>query len=194
MTRVAPPRAYPSPAAFRQWLVRNHATATELVVRLFKLHAADQGMGYSDALDEALCFGWIDGVRHAVDEISFSVRFTPRKTRSIWSRVNVKRVEALIAAGRIQPAGLVAFSARDQARTGVYSFERSAAVLPPPFAGALRGNKAAKAWFAAQPSGYRRTCIHWVMSAKREETRRRRLTTLITCSAAHLAVPPLRRR
>jgi uncharacterized protein YdeI (YjbR/CyaY-like superfamily) len=151
-------------------------------------------MGYSDALGEALCFGWIDGVRRSVDHVSFSVRFTPRKTRSIWSRVNVRRVGALMAAGRMRPAGLVAFTARDEARTGVYSFERGAAVLPLPFAAALRSNNAASAWFEAQPAGYRRTAIHWVMSAKREETRLRRLTTLITCSAAHTAIPPLSRR
>ena len=191
MATASKPRSFSSARAFRQWLERNHTTRTELLIRLFKVHASDNGMGYSEALDEALCFGWIDGVRRSVDDVSFSVRFSPRKPRSIWSRVNIKRVEVLIAAERMQRPGLAAYGAREESRTGIYSFERGAATLAPSFAKSLRANKAAHAWFETQAPYYRRTCIHWVMSAKREETRERRLATLIACSAKGTKIPPL---
>jgi uncharacterized protein YdeI (YjbR/CyaY-like superfamily) len=121
------PRAFRSPAAFRAWLESNHRTATALVVRLYKVAFAHRGITYPQALDEALCFGWIDGIRRGLDAESFSVRFTPRKARSIWSRVNVAHVERLTRDGRMTAAGLGAFAARDEARTGIYSFERAAA-------------------------------------------------------------------
>ncbi|HVZ77897.1 MAG TPA: hypothetical protein VG818_07950, partial [Gemmatimonadaceae bacterium] len=134
------PRAFPTPDAFRRWLEANHATATELVVRLYKTRALHLGIGYAQALDEALCFGWIDGVRRSLDEVSFSIRFTPRKPRSIWSRVNVTHVERLIATGRMMPAGLAAYEARHPSRTGVYSFEQKekAPTLSPAFTRAFR--------------------------------------------------------
>ena len=187
------PTDFKAPAAFRSWLERHHATATELVVRLFKVHAAGRGMTYVQALDEALCFGWIDGVRRSLDSESFTVRFTPRKPRSIWSRVNVAHVERLIAEGRMAPSGLAAYGKREPERTGVYSFERAAARLTPEDLKLFRARRAAWDFFAAQPPGYRRACAHWVTSAKRPETRNRRLATLIEDSAGRRRIRQLTR-
>ena len=183
------PRGFRTPAAFRAWLERHHRTTPELVVRLYKLEFAGRGLTYGQALDEALCFGWIDGVRRSLDAESFSVRFTPRKPRSIWSRVNVAHVERLRAAGRMTEAGLAAYAARDEARTGIYSFERDAVELDPALARRFRANRGAWAYFQAQPAGYRRLNVFRVMSAKRAETRERRLDLLIACSAKQTRIP-----
>jgi uncharacterized protein YdeI (YjbR/CyaY-like superfamily) len=176
------PTGFPTPAAFRVWLRKNHKTAPELIMHLFKIHAADQGLTYPQALDEALCFGWIDGVRRQLDADSFSVRFTPRRPRSIWSRVNIDRVQRLIQAGRMAKPGLAAFETRTEARTGLYSFERAAVALPPAAVRRFRAKEKAWRYFQAQTPGYRRTSVFWVMSAKRVETRARRLDILIRCS------------
>ena len=178
--------SFPVAAAFRAWLQRNHAGATHLVVRLFKTHAAGQGLTYGPALDEALCYGWIDGVRRRLDDDSFSIRFTPRKPRSIWSMVNVAHVERLTAAGRMKPAGLAAFALRDARRTGIYSFEQEAAELAPEYRKRFRARRAAWAWFEAEAPWYRRKVIHWVMSAKQESTRLSRLERLIAASAGKI--------
>jgi uncharacterized protein YdeI (YjbR/CyaY-like superfamily) len=184
--------AFPSRAAMRAWLTKNHNTATELVLRCFKKHAAKQGVTYAEALDEALCLGWIDGIRRGVDAQSFSVRFTPRRPRSIWSRINIAHVERLMLAGRMKKPGLAAFEARDGRRTGVYSFENQT-TLSPAFSRAFRANPSAWAYFQGRPPWYRRTSAHWVMGAKKEETRARRLSMLITCSAQGIPIPPLKR-
>lgn len=194
MTNASALQRFRTPAAFRAWLRKNHETARELLLRCYKTHASGMGVTYRQALDEALCFGWIDGVRRAVDEVSFSTRFTPRKPRSIWSNVNVARAKQLIAEGRLAKPGLVAFQAREERRTGVYSFERrQAARLSAPYARKLRANRKAAAYFASQAPWYRRTCVHWIMSAKREETRLKRLHLLISCSAKRVRIPPLAR-
>lgn len=192
-TPAAGPRAFRSQAAFRTWLATHHATTPELVVRLFKTSAAHRGLVYPQALDGALCFGWIDGVRRSFDAESFTIRFTPRKARSIWSRVNVAHVERLIAAGRMAPPGLAAYAARDDARTGIYSFERRAATLAPAYARAFRAETRAWTFFQGEAPWYRRTCAYWVMSAKREETRAKRLAQLIACSAASKRIPQMAR-
>jgi uncharacterized protein YdeI (YjbR/CyaY-like superfamily) len=184
--------SFRTPAAFRAWLTRNHAKATALVLRCFKIHAADQGVTYAQALDEALCVGWIDGVRRRVDGDSFSVRFTPRRPRSIWSRVNIAHVERLTNAGRMKKPGLAAFEARTAERTGVYSFERQA-TLAPSYVRVFRANTAGWAYYQRQAPWYRRTTTHWVMSAKREETREKRLASLIDCSARGTTIPELTR-
>jgi uncharacterized protein YdeI (YjbR/CyaY-like superfamily) len=183
------PRTFGSQAAFRTWLKKNHQSATELFVRIFKAHVADQGLSYAEALDEALCYGWIDGVRHRLDADSFSIRFTPRKPRSIWSRVNVGHVERLIKSGRMTKAGMAAWEARDEKRTGIYAFERPPAALSPAFTRRFRDNEKAWSWFQAQPPWYRRTTTHWVMNAKREETRERRLAALVDCCARGSRIP-----
>jgi uncharacterized protein YdeI (YjbR/CyaY-like superfamily) len=152
-------------------------------------------MTWSESVDEALCFGWIDAIRRRIDDRTYSIRFTRRKPASIWSAINVRKVGKLRAAGKMTPAGEAAFAHRKAHKTAVYSFERTeAAVLPPAFAKRLAANRAAANFFAAQPPWYQRTAIHWVISAKRDDTRERRLTTLIADSAANLWVGPLRRR
>ncbi len=150
-------------------------------------------MTYTQALDEALCFGWIDGVRRRVDANSFSQRFSPRRSRSIWSRVNIRHVERLIEAGRMTEAGLAAFQARDEQRTGVYSFEQRSIELAPAYRRTFRANRAAWDYFQGEAPYYRRTSTYWVMSAKREETRARRLATLVACSARRTRIPLLTR-
>ncbi len=185
------PRAFRTAAAFRSWLERHHAVESELVVRCFKVEARRRGMTYAEALDEALCFGWIDGVRRSVDEHSFSVRFTPRKAKSYWSAVNRRHAERLEAEGRMRPAGRAAFRSGTGAAADRYSFERRPQGLSPEYEQRLRARPCAWAFYQRQPPWYRRTSAFWVMSAKREETRERRLSELIACSEAQRPIGPL---
>jgi uncharacterized protein YdeI (YjbR/CyaY-like superfamily) len=152
-------------------------------------------MTWPESVDQALCFGWIDGVRRRIDDSSYTIRFTPRKPRSTWSAVNVKRMKELSDEGLVAPAGRAAFERRADDRTAIYSYEqRRNAKLEPEQELRLQADEAAHAFFASQPPSYRRAAIHWVTSAKKPETRERRLTQLIECSAAGELVPPLRRR
>jgi uncharacterized protein YdeI (YjbR/CyaY-like superfamily) len=179
------PTHFAAAAEFRRWLEKNHATATELWIRFHKKASGKPGMVYSEALDEALCFGWIDGLLKGVDADSYMQRFTPRKPRSNWSKINVAHVKRLTAAGKMHPSGLAAYSAREPARTGVYSFERTEPPqLPAVFEKKFRANKQAWAFFTTQPPGYRRLAIHRVISPKQEATRERWLNRLIEESAA----------
>lgn len=164
---------------FRRWLEKHHATATELWVGFYRKDAGRAGVTYAEALDQALCFGWIDGVRRKVDDESYTNRFTPRKPRSAWSLVNVRRVEALRKLGQMAAPGLAAFRSRDAKRTGIHSFENRPASLPAALAKVFRADPEAWAFFQAQPPGYRRTATWWVISAAKEETRLKRLATLI---------------
>ena len=173
------PRFFSTPAQFRQWLERNHDQKTELLVGFHKKDSGKKSVTYNEALDEALCFGWIDGVRKNLDETSYTIRFTPRKPRSIWSNVNVNHVERLIKEGRMHAAGLDAYARRDPKRTGIYAFENRPREFAPAFEKKFRANKTAWRFFEQQPPGYKRTIIFWVMSAKHEETRMRRLERLI---------------
>ncbi len=182
--RALKPVYFESAAAFRRWLAKHHATETELFVGFLKKSSGRRSLTYVEALDEALCFGWIDGVRLSLDAHRWVQRFTPRKAKSVWSLVNVRKVEALVAAGRIAPAGTRAFQAREERRTGLYSFEQGQE--PKLGRAELRAFRAkAKAWafFQAQPPGYERTATFWVMSAKKPETKHRRLAQLIEDSA-----------
>lgn len=187
------PRAFASPAAFRRWLSTHHDTTPVLLVRCFKVRAAHRGLTYRQALDEALCFGWIDGVRHALDEDSFCQRFTPRRPGSYWSAVNRRRAAALTAEGRMHEAGLVAFrrGAAAAATRDRYSFENRPARFSPELGRRLRDHAQARSFFDRQPPWYRRTTVFWVMSAKREETRLRRFEQLLACSAAGQRLPQL---
>jgi uncharacterized protein YdeI (YjbR/CyaY-like superfamily) len=151
-------------------------------------------MSWSEAVDQALCFGWIDGRANSIDEDRYMQRFTPRKPESNWSKVNVAKVARLGEAGLMRPAGLAAFERRSDDRTGVYSFEREEAALPREYEGRLRANPTAAEYFDARPPWYRRTAAHWVVSAKREQTRERRLAQLIEDSANRVDIKPLRRR
>jgi uncharacterized protein YdeI (YjbR/CyaY-like superfamily) len=187
------PTSFRTPAAFRAWLAKNHAKVAELLVRCYKVHAADRGITYAQALDEALCYGWIDGVRRSLDADSFCIRFTPRKLKSNWSRVNVAHVARLTKAGRMAEPGLDAFARRTEAPTGVYSFERQNE-LAPTHIKTLRASTAAWEFYQRQAPGYRRTTAHWVMSAKRDETQKKRLAQLIDCSARRKPIPLLDRR
>jgi uncharacterized protein YdeI (YjbR/CyaY-like superfamily) len=175
---------FPSAGDFRGWLEKHHASATEAMVRLRKVGTVGAGITYAEALDQALCFGWIDGVRLPFDDAWYLTRFSPRKHRSTWSLVNLRHFERLNKLGLIAPAGRAAFDRRDPARTGVYSFEKRPERFPPKYEMAFRAKSAAWGFFEKQPPGYRRLGIHWVISAKQEETRQRRLAMLIANSAA----------
>lgn len=172
-------------AEFRRWLLANHARVTELQVGFYKKGATRKGLTYREAVEEALCFGWIDGQVRRIDEERYQHRFTPRRPGSTWSNVNVAHVERLNAAGRMHASGLAAFHARLPAKTGVYSFEPATPpVLPAAMARRFRAAKAAWAFFQAQPPGYRRLALHKVVSPKQAATRERWFARLIAASAA----------
>ena len=173
---------FETPAEFRAWLEANHETATELWVGFHRKSTGRPSMVWLEAVEEALCFGWIDGIRKTVDEHSFTNRFTPRRARSTWSNVNIAKVAELTERGLMAPAGVRAFQARDPANSGVYSFEKQLDTLPAAFEAQFRANGTAWTFFETQPPGYRRRASSWVLSAKREETQRKRLATLITDS------------
>lgn len=184
------PRSFQGPASFRRWLEKHHDRVSELFLLCRKTTAAGRGVTYREALDEALCIGWIDGVRRGVDASSFSVRFTPRKAKSAWSAVNIRRARELEAEGRMHPAGLAAFRAR--VKPG-YSYESRPRSLAPAYLGRFRARPRAWSFFESQPPWYRRTCAFWVMSAKRPETRERRLDRLIEISDRQEGLPGLKR-
>jgi len=172
-------KAFKTQADFRKWLKKNHGSRAELVMRLYKVHALHKGIGYRQALEEALCWGWIDGVVRSLDADSFQQRYTPRKPKSNWSRVNIKRMKQLIAAGKVAPSGLAAFERRDKIAAAPYSFENRNVTLSPAFMKRLKAN--AKAWkfFQSEPPGYRRITMFWVMQAKKDETREKRFRTML---------------
>jgi uncharacterized protein YdeI (YjbR/CyaY-like superfamily) len=181
----AEPRFFATPEDFRAWLEENHATAGELWVGFHKKGTGRPSITWPESVDEALCVGWIDGVRRSLGEESYMIRFTPRRPGSIWSAVNVGRVEALSAEGRMRPAGLAAFARRSEAKTAIYTHEQpQAAVLDPELEREFRARAAAWEWFQGQAPSYRKRLLGWVMGAKGEETRRRRLAKLVEESAA----------
>lgn len=187
------PIYFPSAAAFGDWLRAHHETASELLVGYWKTATGRPTMTWSASVDEALCYGWIDGIRRSVDAERYTIRFTPRRRGSTWSAVNVKKAQALIAAGRMAPAGFAAWRARDEGKTAIYAYERATAALSPDEVGAFKARRAAWQWFEAQPAGYRRLVTHWVTSAKRPDTRARRLATLIDDAAHGRRIAQLRR-
>jgi uncharacterized protein YdeI (YjbR/CyaY-like superfamily) len=168
-----------SSAEFRGWLTANHDRVTELWVGFYKKASGKGGISYTEAVDEALCFGWIDGIKKRVDELSYTHRFSPRRPRSTWSLINIRRVTKLKKIGRMTPSGLRAFAARDPRRSGIYSFENRPRKLDAPLESNFKRNRAAWDFFQAQPPGYQRLAIWWVMSAKKAETQLRRLACLI---------------
>lgn len=178
-----------SPLEFRAWLEKHHATETELLVGFHKVGSGKPGMTWPESVDQALCFGWIDGVRRSVDEHRYTIRFSARKPRSNWSKINIAKVVVLRKAGLLFPAGEKAFAAREAKRSGVYSFEQERPrELSPAFKKRFKANRKAWEFFQAQAPWYRRTSSFWVMSAKKEETREKRLTTLIADSAQNRRV------
>jgi uncharacterized protein YdeI (YjbR/CyaY-like superfamily) len=178
------PRFFKTPREWRRWLSANHKTASEQWVGFHKLASGKGSVTYQEALDEALAFGWIDGIRKSVDASSYTIRFTPRRPRSIWSAVNLARVKVLIAARRMSSHGLAVYERRDETRTNRYSFEQKTVALTPSHLRTFKENREAWMFFSAQPAGYRRVTTWWVVSAKKAETQERRLTTLIATSAA----------
>ncbi len=188
------PIFFDSPAAFGAWLEEHHATETEVWVGMYKKATGKQVMNWSQAVDEALCWGWIDGIAKRFDDESHMQRFTPRKPTSNWSAVNVRKVEQLRKEGRMRPPGEAAFARRRPDRTGVYSFEQpDEPAFTPAQEAQFQAHAAAWAYWQARPPGYRRQATWWVISAKREETRARRLATLIEDCAAGRPIKPLRR-
>jgi uncharacterized protein YdeI (YjbR/CyaY-like superfamily) len=184
---------FATPADFRRWLKQHHRKETELWVGFYKKGSGKPSITWPESVDEALCFGWIDGIRKSLGDESYVIRFTPRKKVSIWSTVNTRRIQTLIGEGRVQPAGLKAYEARNPERSGMYSFEREAAALEAAELKRFKANKAAWKFWGAQPPGYRKTATHWVVSAKKPETRANRLGTLIEDSANGLRIAQLRR-
>lgn len=178
------PKFFKTPAAFHKWLAANHDKSRELWVGFYKKDSGKPSLTWPESVDEALCFGWIDGVRKSIDEESYQIRFTPRKPTSVWSAVNIRNVGRLIEGDRMQPPGLKAFAARKENRSGIYAYEQRSPELIEPYLGQLKRNKAAWKFFAAQPPGYRKQMNWWIVSAKQEETRLKRLTKLIEESSA----------
>lgn len=192
--RGAPkPKSFASRAQLRAWLVRHHAKAAELHLRLFKVHARARGVTYREALDEALCFGWIDGVRRALDDDSFTQRFSPRRPRSKWSVVNRRRMRELQAAGLVAPPGLAVWRAASKEPAG-YSFESRPSALAKRYLSQLAANSKAYAYFQREAPWYRRTTSFYVMSAKQEGTRQRRLARLIECCGQERRIGILARK
>jgi uncharacterized protein YdeI (YjbR/CyaY-like superfamily) len=177
------PTFFATPAEFRAWFEAHHDNASELLVGFYKKGTGRPSITWPESVDEALCFGWIDGVRRSLGDEAYTIRFTPRKAKSTWSAVNIKRVGELKAEGRMRPAGLKAFAAREESNSRIYAYEnRDQAVFDPALEERFRANPKAWDFFQAQPPGYRRTCTFWVMSAKQEPTRLRRLDQLIVDS------------
>jgi len=189
------PLYFASPAEFRRWLDDHHATRDELVVGFHKRATGKPSLTWPESVDEALCYGWIDGVRKRVDDERYMIRFTPRRPGSVWSAVNIARVAELEKQGRMRAAGRKAFAARREDRSGIYSYERrDEAVFDDATERRFRAKKRAWSNFEAMPRSYRQAVIRWVMTAKREETRERRLAQLIEDSAAGLRIAALRPR
>jgi uncharacterized protein YdeI (YjbR/CyaY-like superfamily) len=178
------PKFFKTPSDFRKWLAAHHAKSKELWVGFFNKNSGKPSITWPESVDEALCFGWIDGIRKNIDDASYVIRFTPRKPGSIWSTVNIRNAERLIKEGRMQPAGLKAYRTRKENRSGIYAYEQRSPELVEPYLGKLKRNRKAWEFFQAQPPSYRKTVNGWVVSAKKEETRLKRLEQLIEDSAA----------
>src|SRR5258708_5324842 len=178
------PKYFPTPAEFRKWLEKYHAVKQELLVGFHKKDSGKPSMTWPESVKEALCFGWIDGIRRNIDEDSYSIRFTPRKRGSIWSAINIKYANELSEQGLMRPAGLAAFALRRENKSGIYAYEQRTADLPEPYLGQLQKNKRAWKFFESQPAGYRKQMNWWIASAKQEETRLKRLQKLSEESAA----------
>ncbi len=178
------PHFFEKPTAFRKWLEKNHASAKELVVGFYKKGSGKPSITWPESVDEALCFGWIDGVRKSIDAESYTIRFTPRKSGSIWSAVNIQKVGELTKKGLMKPEGHAAFAKRTAEKSAIYSFENEAKILTSEYEKLFKLNKKAWDFFTAQPPGYKKQMIFRVMSAKQEKTQLSRLEKLIAASAS----------
>jgi uncharacterized protein YdeI (YjbR/CyaY-like superfamily) len=176
------PRFFSTPADFRAWLQQHAHKETELLVGFYKTGSGKPSITWPQSVDEALCFGWIDGVRKSINEESYTIRFTPRKATSIWSAVNIKKVAELTQKGLMQPAGIAAYAKRQESKSGIYSFENEAKELKPEYERQLKANKKAWEFFESQAPWYKKVSIHRIMTAKQEKTQLSRLETLIKAS------------
>jgi uncharacterized protein YdeI (YjbR/CyaY-like superfamily) len=186
------PTFFRTPSAFRKWLEKHHAKADELLVGFYKKDSGKPSITWPESVDEALCFGWIDGIRKSIDDISYTIRFTPRRSGSIWSSVNIARAQALIELGKMQPAGLKAFEVKKENKSGIYSYEQRSATLEEPYARLLKKNKTAWDFFQSQPASYQKAVSWWIVSAKKEETRISRVEKLAVCSAKGQRIPEMK--
>lgn len=176
------PRFFKNHIAFRKWLDKNHNKKTELIVGFYKVKSGKLNMTWSQSVDEALCYGWIDGIRRSIDEESYSIRFTPRRPNSIWSAVNINKVEELTKNGLMRPAGLAIYKLKNESKSHNYTYENVHVKLSEEFLKIFKSNKKAWIFFQTMSPTYRKLATRWIMSAKREETRIKRLNTLITDS------------
>ena len=176
------PKFFKDQHAFRAWLEKNHAKEKELVVGYYKVATGKPSMNWSESVDQALCFGWIDGIRKSLDDESYTIRFTPRKPTSNWSAINIRKVEALTAQGLMMPAGIAAYAKRKEEKSGIYGYENRPKELPDECVKVFRKNKSAWDFFTALAPSYQRAVAHWVVSAKKEETKWARLEKLIAAS------------
>jgi uncharacterized protein YdeI (YjbR/CyaY-like superfamily) len=183
------PTFFKTPSDLRKWFEKYHDKEPELLVGFHKKDSGKPSITWPQSVDEALCFGWIDGIRKSVDEVSYTIRFTPRRARSTWSAVNIKRVGELTKQGLMMPRGLEAFAVRQENRSGIYSYEQRNPELPYPYRRLLKRNKVAWNFFEGQPPSYRKAANWWVLSAKKEETRLKRLDELIAYSALGQTIP-----
>lgn len=188
------PTFFKSQSDFRKWLEEHHATSKELLVGFYKKSSGRRSITRPESVDEALCFGWIDGIRKSIDAVSYTIRFTPRKPSSTWSVINIRRAQELIDQGLMRPAGLKPFQAKKENKSGIYSYEQRSEKLPEPYERRFKRNKTAWAFFEAQPPWYRKTAGWWVVSANKEETRLKRLMKLIEDSANGRTIAPLTRK
>ncbi len=185
---------FATPSEFRNWMEENHASMAELWVGFHKKDSGKASITWPESVDAALCFGWIDGIRKSINTTSYMIRFTPRRTRSIWSAVNIKRAEELHKLGLMHSAGHKVFQARTEQRSAIYAYEqRKNAALGAQYERKFRSNKAAWKFYRAQTPGYRKLTAWWVISAKREETRQARLARLIADSEKQKSVGPMKR-
>ncbi len=185
------PTFFAKQSDFRKWLEKNHTKKAELYVGFYKTGSGKESITWPQSVDEALCFGWIDGVRKSIDKESYYIRFTPRKPSSIWSAINIKKIEELTRLGLMKPAGIEAFSKRAEAKSKIYSYEKEPVALSAAYEKKFKANKKAWKFFQSQPPWYRRVSIHRVMSAKQEPTRISRLETLIKDSEAEKKIKEL---
>lgn len=174
---------------FRRWLEHHHATADELLVGFYKKGSGMPSISWPESVDEALCYGWIDSIRKSIDENTYTIRFTPRKPGSTWSGINIKRAQELIQQGKMCPAGFKAYEARKENKSGIYSYEQRAVDLEDPYKEILKKNAAAWRFYEGQPPSYRKAIGWWIISAKREETRIKRMHKLIAFSAMGQRLP-----
>lgn len=183
------PKFFKTAEQFRNWLEKNYLAKAELLVGFYKVNSGRPSMTWPESVDQALCFGWIDGIRRNIDGHSYSIRFSPRKKSSTWSNVNINKAEALIQAGLMKPEGLAAFEARNENKAGKYSYEQRSVELVEPYSGIMQNEKKAWDFFHSQSNSYRKAVNWWIISAKQESTRLKRLEKLIHCSLAGQRIP-----